>query len=307
MSRDFRKPHGYSDSNNAQEVRARIINAQDPQKAGRYQVRIFGDQDNIIEIPDKQLVWASCMRNGFSSHRGMGLTAMYKPGDVVLVKIINGQYIIMGSFGNEETVEGEKADQNPMVLDGTSSWKSPPSKNEDSFCGWLNNWPSELTTTLAVLNNQQARRRDDSKKSQGESKCKPNSGSNKGRSNARFLNTAHASIAKLPYDRGQDFKKPLDRINNKSSVFPTMLDMVDTLRNKPNGSNPTAINSVGPQNYVKFISDLQSYFPELVKLFQKFADSSAKEEQEQQRQEKQLREANLLARKQEMETLKDSD
>lgn len=308
MSSEPRNPHGYVNTTNMQEVWARIINAQDPQKAGRYQIRIFGDQDNLIEIPDEKLVWASCMRNGFSSHRGMGLTSKYVPGDTVLVKVINGQYIIQGSFMKESEVTGEKADQNPMALDGTDSWKSPPAKNEDSFMGWLNNFPSALKTTQAVLNDQQSRRRTQSKKAQAEQNSKPGKGSNRGRSNSRFASGDHASIAKdLPFDNAQDFFQTIQKVGNRSSVFPSMLNMVNTLRNKSGSANPSAIASIGGGNYTQFLSQLQGFFPELQKLYQQLQDASAEEEQEQSRKEAQLRKALEVKRKEEEGTLTEED
>jgi len=308
MSSEPRNPHGYSDQFQLREVWARVVNAQDPQKAGRYQIRIFGDQDNLIEIPDNQLVWASCMRTGFSSHRGMGLTAKYVPGDTVLVKIINGQYIIQGSFMKEATVTGEKADQNPMVLDGTDSWKSPPPKNEDNFMGWLNDIPGRLTSTLSVIDDKQSRRRTESKKSQGERNSKPKKGSNKGRSNSRFASADHASIGKdIPFDNTQDFFKTIEQIGNRSSVFPSMLNMVNTLRQKSGSSNPSAISAIGADNYMQFIGQLQGFFPELVKKFQQQQDASAKEDEERARKEAQVRKALELQRKEELGTKTDED
>ena len=302
---DIRNPHGYAGQYEMREVWAKIINAQDPQKAGRYQIRIFGDQDNRIEIPDNQLVWASCMRTGFSSHRGMGMSARYVPGDTVLVKVINGQYIIQGSFPKEDEVTGEGADINPMQLDGTDSWKSPPAKNEDGFMGWKR-IPTEVKSSQEAIDGLQSRKRTGSKKSQAENSSKPNQGSNRGRSNSRFASADHASIAKdIPFDNTQDFFKTIQQIGNRSSVFPSMLNMVNNLRQS--SGNPSAIAAIGGGNYMQFLNQLQGFFPELARLYQELQDQSAEEEEKQAKKEAQKRKALEIERKENEGTLTEDD
>lgn len=87
-----------------QEVYGVIVDRNDPDKRGRFKVRIMGDQDDMGAQPDDQLQWIQCMSGGQPQLRGNGLfPASYMVGSKVLLRNYGQQgYVISGAVPNND-------------------------------------------------------------------------------------------------------------------------------------------------------------------------------------------------------------
>lgn len=71
--------------------------------------------------------------------------------------------------------------------------------------------------------------------------------------------TSFASAGK--YDEQKNAQSSIKGlINNEGAFIPSGLDMIENLKKVTNGMNPTAINSVGVQNFMQAIQALKDLF-----------------------------------------------
>jgi len=106
-----------------------VLSNTDPQQLGRCQVRIFGlHTDNLEDIPQEALPWASTIRIGGGAS-GIGPFAVYVPGTIVLGIMLDTagqQPVIIGSLdhiaGKSETQKTDPTIKNfPFVPDNEVS------------------------------------------------------------------------------------------------------------------------------------------------------------------------------------------
>jgi hypothetical protein len=287
MSQDRdRKISGYPSLGDIQMFVAEVVNNKDEHQKSRFRCRMIGHEKDTINVPDETLPFYSALTPE-TAHRGMGYNPRYVPGDKVICLQFGDERLIVGAMRKNDPVEGEDADVNPATLDGSSSHHSPADESNDRERGWDQNPSSKKTTEEA---RRAKRRREGSKKTQGESKAK----SPHGRTIARFMDKL--SIGKdLPFDNQKNAMQFIqNKINNSGAVVPEMLKMVEQLRTKPAGTNPHAIMAVGPQNYMQFVSNLSKYFTQIATLFQQQQEKNKQTEEEKQREEEQMNKANEL-------------
>ena len=280
---------GYPNLGDFQIFRAEVINNNDEKQKSRVQCRMIGHETDLINMPDEDMQWYSLMTPE-TAHRGMGYNPRYVPGDQVYCLQFGDERIILGAVRKEDPYEGEEADVNPWILDGSSSPKSPPDESSDKNKGWQQGLRSETIKTRedkTEYSRQSKRNRQESKKIQGESKAKNIYNRNKNRFGDNL------SIGKdIPFDNSKNPMKFIqNRIQNNGAVVPEMLSMVETLRTKSETANPGAIPAVGAQNYINFIKNLTKYFDRL-----KTEDQKKKDEQDEELQnEKEKDEEDIAA------------
>lgn len=254
--------HGYQNQNEPLfQVATVVSNSKDPLKSpDRYQCRINGDESDTVNMPDEDLQFYTAMRSGESSILGKGKSTRILPGDQCIIARIGNERIILGTISAADPQSGETSDTNPYTQNHTSSPKSTPARTESKTFG-LPELRSEITSTTQALKKQIKREGSFKKKAEEKSKNKYN------RTAARFKDAEFLSISsEIPFDNTQNPMKFIkDKIGNKGSVFPSMLDMVQQLKDKPDSWNPNAIQAVGGGNYAQFISQFSSFFKDLIK------------------------------------------
>lgn len=273
-----------------------VVNVKDdPEKAGRAQIRLIGDESDEQDIPDKQLIWARPMTPTTSPNlKGVGTSARLLPGSVVMVLRTGGpaaqEHIILGTVGRGE--KDDKTDTNPAVHGKGETFKSPPPESQELPQSWpTGKLASDITTTReAIQTNDGSRKREEDKVAQGQKKRKAG-GSGKERTTARFLGDGHASIgADIPWDKAQNPKETIQgKINNKSAAVPSFLPMIEQLKQVKSGMNPNSIQSVGAGN---LMGALQS----LAKLFPKKKKNEEEKTEEERQEEEWLRQLELMAK-----------
>lgn len=286
-----------------------VVNNNDKHQKSRFQVRIEGHEDDIMRNPDKTLQWFSALvPDGVNG--GQGTNPRYQPGEEVVCMRLPGseEWVIIGSKRREDPYEGEEADVNPYTLDGNESEKSPPPQRKERNTGW-DITPTEKggegggTTKLA---RKYRRKREQSKKVQGEEETRPEEGSNTKRNRIRYAGAGWASdylsIAKdLEFDDTQDPSKFIEKkIQNKGAAIPEILNMVQNLKKVDDKNNPEATQAVGAGNYGNFLGQLAGLFSGLQQQSQQQQQQSQEEEekeQEQQRQRDRAAELELLMAK----------
>lgn len=284
------KEHGFPNlSDFGISIAELVRNNDDPLKSpDRYRCRVVGHEADEVNMPDDDLPFYTAMRSGESSHRGKGKNTRYLPGDKVIVMTIGNDRYIMGSFPAADPQSGEESDTNPYTQDSTASPKSTPPKNKDPFFGWAGRLPSAKKTTREARLSNIKREGSFKDKAEKESRNKYN------RTAARFKDADFLSIAsEIPFDNTQN---PMEfikkKIGNKGAAMPSMLEMVNTLKEKVDGSsNPHAIQAVGAGNYVNFISQFSSFFKDLIKDQKANTKDARKQERKEAREEAQLRKA----------------
>lgn len=98
-------------------VTAVIVDDKDPEKKGRFKVRILGHQDDQGKIPDSKLPWIQALNNGQAQSRTVGMwpPACYRVGCKVRLEATGQQtYEITGAYTNNEGTDKDR-DTHPMM------------------------------------------------------------------------------------------------------------------------------------------------------------------------------------------------
>jgi len=99
---------------------AKVVNVNDPEKAGRAQIRVFGDHDDHARIPDSDLPWARCV---FPVTHGMSGGVSGATTGLVVGSIVRGEWVdpfevipvIDGTLGRSTAEDGGNGDFSPQT------------------------------------------------------------------------------------------------------------------------------------------------------------------------------------------------
>jgi len=99
---------------------ARVVNVDDPEKASRVQIRVFGDHDDTARVPDADLPWARCV---FPVTHGMSAGVSGPTTGLVVGSIVRGSWvdpfevipIVDGVLGRSTAEDGGSGDFVPQT------------------------------------------------------------------------------------------------------------------------------------------------------------------------------------------------
>lgn len=99
---------------------AQVVNVDDPEKAGRAQIRVFGNHDDKARVPDSDLPWARCV---FPVTHGMSAGVCGPTTGLVVGSIVRGEWvdpfdiipIIDGTLGRSTAEDGGTGDFAPQT------------------------------------------------------------------------------------------------------------------------------------------------------------------------------------------------
>ena len=289
--RDKDDVSGYTNPQDPLIFRARCISNKDDTNKGRFRCRMDHQNDEINHA-DEKLEYFQCLTPE-TSFKGLGYNPRYVNGDELVCIKINGQNFILGSsraMGEEGDPEGEKSGINPWTLDGNASPKDGPACQESGGkCGWqgqdkptqIHETPPSYLTAFGY---------EEDKAKQGREKTKNEYGNRV----LRYKDPQKAlSIARSQkFDDSQQVMDFIEkRIQNKGAALEEILPMLQSLKKVNGKNNPPAIQAVGPQNYIKFIGQLTSFFPALAKASKQQKQDNKEEEEKQKREQEQLERA----------------
>ena len=311
-----RNIQGYQKSSGMTFAYATVVSDDNPDKRGQWQIRLDSEL-NEMKMPPEDLMWAHELSSGHSRMGGSGMNGQYPPGSRVLCMIMPGddgdQRIIMGGMaasdppkdeggGGGSVSERKRADYNPGMQDGTASEKHPPNSDNSKTFGW-DTYPYDKAGELMQRLEFWQHNREESKREQGQN----NSRNQYDQMAGQKMETL--SIGKdIKFDNSQNPMEFIEKkIQNSGAALPEILKMVEQLRNVKGGSNPPAIQAVGPQNYTKFLGQLSAFFPSLQKSDKQQAQQSDDQKKEDDRLQKQLERALELALLEEEERLQQEE
>lgn len=259
-----------------QSNRALVVNIQDPQKAGRVQMRVIGHHDDEQAIPDEKLPWVK-VRNTTSTPSLQTATATHGllPGSMVTCEAMgqDGQdWLITGTLPNDRKDDQQTIHPATQGKGDTDNSHSDEQRKDGTFA-----WPSPLKDIF------------ENKTTQGARKLRDEAGRKAKRSADPIEESRNKSAIPKHYGERTTSKDPMggtigvfkfsgkdaqqfiqQTIQNKSAIVPNALSALQTLK-KARG-NPTSIDAIGAQNF-------QAIMKQLADLFKK--NSSKKEEQQQ--------------------------
>jgi hypothetical protein len=109
-------------------VQALVVDDKDPEEAGRFKCRIFGEQDDIGQIPDEQLQWISCIQPGSGQIRQVGSwpPGKYMKGSRVTLLNMGAQgWSVLGAISNDGVNKDNQKDDKQQDIHHTATSKSP--------------------------------------------------------------------------------------------------------------------------------------------------------------------------------------
>ena len=227
---------------------------------------------------------------------GTGANPRYTNGEELVCIKMNGQNFILGAvraMGMEGQPDGPESGINPRTLDGDQNLKDPMSEQEDSDRGWGSPNPTEVHDTIQSFTHTMRYQED--KATQGREKTKNEYGNKALRYKDKNKALSIARGAESRFDNSQQVMDFIEKtVQNKGAALPEILPMLQSLKKVDGMNNPPAIKAVGPQNYIKFVGQLTSFFPALAKAAKQQVKDNKKEEEKQKREEEQLRLAHEL-------------
>jgi len=291
--RDKDDVSGYTNPQDPLIFRARCISNKDDSQKGRFRCRMDHQNDEIAHADEKLEFFTPLSPD--TTFQGMsGLpNPRYVNGEELVCIKINGQNFILGScraMGEEGNPEGEKSHINEWTLDGNASPKDGLAEQEDPQRGWRggpDNPTQAHTTRQSYAWKFQP---EEDKATQGREKTKNEYGNRV----LRYKDPQKAlSIARSQkFDDSQQVMDFIEkRIQNKGAALEEILPMLQSLKKVNGTNNPPAIQAVGPQNYIKFVGQLTSFFPALAKASKQQKQDNKEEEEKQKREQEQLERA----------------
>lgn len=248
-------------------TRGLIVNIQDPEKAGRVQVRITGHHDDEQMIPDEKLPWIKVSNpTTTASLQTSTTTHGLLPGTMVALQQFGDQDWLITSTLPTDRKDSEQtihpATQGKGETDNIYSVQMGSyAQGGDGTHGWnkdLGQIAKTKTTReakqLREQNGRKPRRtRDPIDESVNRS---PAGGSGEKRSTSKDPKGGTIGNFKFSGKNAQQFIQ--STIQNKSAIIPNMLSAIEQLK-KVNG-NPTSIQSIGAGNYSSIMGQLSSWF-----------------------------------------------